>query len=226
MPEGLPAVVTVTLALGRQRMARRRAILRRMAAVETLGCTTVICSDKTGTLTLNHMTVRAFYFLGRHFAVSDEGYSCEGNIVAEGGDSAAPDFRPLLLPIALCNDSEVRGGDAVGDPTEAGLAVLAAKGGVDRAAAKVALPRVGEIPFDAKHKFMATFHRDADIVRVFVKGAPDVLVDRCQARLGPDGTTSLDTEARREITAENRPLAARGLRVLTVAVRELRANSG
>ena len=174
IPEGLPAVVTVTLALGMRRMAGQRAIVKRLAAVETLGCTTVICSDKTGTLTLNQMTARAFLHGGRRYAVSGEGYAAEGEVRAEDG-GVVPDLSALLLPAALCNDSRISDGQLIGDPTEGALAALAAKGGVDARAADH-LPRIAEIPFDSANKFMATFHQDGDHIRMFVKGAPDVLL--------------------------------------------------
>jgi len=130
IPEGLPAVVTVTLALGMHRMAQHRAIVKKLAAVETLGCTTVICSDKTGTLTMNQMTARAAVFQGRRFAVSGEGYGAAGDIVVEDG-GPLPDLAPLLHPAALANDSRLRDGQLIGDPTEGALLALAAKGGVE-----------------------------------------------------------------------------------------------
>jgi Ca2+-transporting ATPase len=160
IPEGLPAVVTVTLALGMRRMAGKQAIVKRLAAVETLGCTTVICSDKTGTLTLNQMTARSFLFAGRRHQVSGEGYSTDGAIAledavegacapADAADAAnTADLHDLLLPAALCNDSRIRDGQLVGDPTEGALAALAAKGGIDALAAAERLPRIAEIPFD------------------------------------------------------------------------------
>ena len=147
IPEGLPAVVTVTLALGMRRMAAQRAVVKRLAAVETLGCTTVICSDKTGTLTLNQMTARAFLHGGRHYAVSGEGYSTEGEIrPTDGAADAAergpvPDLGPLMLPAALCNDSRITGGRLIGDPTEGALAALAAKAGIDALTAAERVPR-------------------------------------------------------------------------------------
>ncbi len=222
IPEGLPAVVTITLALGMRRMATRRAIVKRLAAVETLGCTTVICSDKTGTLTLNQMTVRAFYYYGRRFRVSGEGWRAEGDIQAEDG-SPLPDLRSLLLPAALCNDSRVRDGQLLGDPTEGALAVLAAKGGVELERASDRLPRIAEIPFDSSHKFMATFHHDGDRVQLFVKGAPDVLLARCD-RLGATTPVPLDEALRQRILAENEAMANRALRVLAVAARTLPAS--
>ncbi len=130
IPEGLPAVVTVTLALGMHRMAKRHAIVKKLAAVETLGCTTVICSDKTGTLTLNEMTARRVFSLGRRFAVTGEGYGSAGSIGAED-KQPSPDWGPLLAPAALCADSRIHDGELIGDPTEGALLALAAKAGLD-----------------------------------------------------------------------------------------------
>ena len=176
MPEGLPVVVTVTLALGMHKMARQRAIVKRLASVETLGCTTVICSDKTGTLTLNQMTARVFFYQGR--TIRGLGRRLPGGRNDPGGTSPArtlPEFTPLLIPLVACNDSRVDDGKVIGDPMEAALLILAAKGGVARQQIAETLPRIAEISFDSAHKFMATFHRLGDQVRVFVKGAPDVL---------------------------------------------------
>jgi Ca2+-transporting ATPase len=217
VPEGLPAVVTVTLALGMHRMAQQRAIVKRLASVETLGSTTVICSDKTGTLTLNQMTVRAFYFQDRRFAVSGEGYRTEGKISPDRETAGAVDFSPLLVPLVLCNDGQLDDGQAIGDPMEGALLVLAAKGGIDRELMVRQQPRMAEVPFDAAHKFMATFHRDGEVTRVYVKGAPDVLLARCEARLTANGPAILDAAGRSEIEDEYRLLAANGLRGLLVA---------
>jgi len=222
IPEGLPAVVTVTLALGMRRMAGQRAIVKRLAAVETLGCTTVICSDKTGTLTLNQMTARAFLHRGRRYAVSGEGYASEGEMHAEDG-GAVSDLSALLLPVALCNDSRIRDGQLIGDPTEGALAALAAKGGVDAQTAAERSPRIAEIPFDSANKFMVTFHHDGDRVRLFAKGAPDVLLARCAAVSGEGGKQPLDAAARAALLHENEAMASRGLRVLAVATRSLAA---
>jgi P-type Ca2+ transporter type 2C len=223
MPEGLPVVVTVTLALGMQKMARQRAIVKRLSSVETLGCTTVICSDKTGTLTLNQMTARAIFFAGRHFSVSGEGYRAEGAIRPldeQGGDA---DLAPLLVPVVACNDSSVQDGRSVGDPMEAALLVLAAKAGVSAARVGAELPRIAEIPFDSAHKFMATFHREGDSVRVFVKGAPDVLLARCALAWRVTGPVRLDDAARGAIDAEYARLAKSGMRGLLVASASLDA---
>jgi Ca2+-transporting ATPase len=150
LPEGLPVVVTVTLPLGMHKMARQHAIVMHLASVETLGCTTVICSDKTGTLTLNQMTARAFFYQG--------------------------DLTPLLIPLVTCNDSRVDDGRVIGDPMEAALVILAAKGGIAQDQVAQRLPRLAEVPFDSARKLMATFHRQDDQVHMFVKGAPDVLL--------------------------------------------------
>ena len=216
IPEGLAAVVTVTLAIGMRRMAQNRAILKKLSAVETLGCTTVICSDKTGTLTLNQMTARAGWFAGERFSVQGEGYRADGAI----GVGDPRKLAPLLLPMALCSDSQVCEGELVGDPTEGALWVLAQKGGVDPATEQAAAPRVAEIPFDSVHKFMATFHRVDDGIAMFIKGAPDVLLARSSHWLAEDGSAaSLAPSARARIVAENEHLAGQALRVLAVARR-------
>jgi P-type Ca2+ transporter type 2C len=215
IPEGLPAVVTVTLALGMQRMVRQRAIVKRLAAVETLGSTTVICSDKTGTLTLNQMTVRAGFYRGKRFTVTGEGYLPEGALMLEGGGDH--DWEPLLHPMALCNDSTVQAGHLMGDPTEGALLTLALKGGVQREAVLAERPRIAEIPFDSDRGYMATYHADGERVHVHVKGAPEILLTRCAAWLSADGTRPLDDALRERLQAENAALAAQGLRVLAVA---------
>ncbi|MCA1972820.1 MAG: cation-translocating P-type ATPase [Caenispirillum sp.] len=219
IPEGLPAVVTVTLAIGMWRMARNRAILKKLAAVETLGSTTVICSDKTGTLTLNQMTARAGWVAGRAFTVTGKGYGREGAI--EGTDGL--DLRPFLLPMAVATESRVRDGELVGDPTEGALYVLAQKGGLDPQAEQKRLPRLAEIPFDSAHKFMATFHRVGDGVVMLVKGAPDVLLARCSHWLAEDGDRPLDEAVRGDIAGANAALGDQALRVLAVASRTIPA---
>ncbi len=219
IPEGLPAVVTVTLALGLHRMAGRRALVKRLAAVETLGCTSTICTDKTGTLTLNQMTVRAVHFRGQKLTVSGEGYQPNGAIHNPPG----LDVERLLVPAALCSDAHVRAGQVIGDPMEGALQVLAAKGGLDLNELRDRMPRIAEVPFDAANKFMATFHLEADRVRLFVKGAPDILLDRSTRYLGSDGQSTLGAAARRTLVEANEALAGDGLRVLGVAVATLPA---
>ncbi|MGB0126343.1 MAG: calcium-translocating P-type ATPase, PMCA-type [Rhodocyclaceae bacterium] len=220
IPEGLPAVVTVTLALGMHRMAKNRAIVKKLAAVETLGSTTVICSDKTGTLTLNQMTARALWYRGRRYSVSGEGYSEIGQIAANDGSPSA-DLVPLLATAVLCNESHIRDGALIGDPTEGALLALAAKGGIRADDLIADLPRTAEIPFDSANKFMATFHDDGAVVRLLAKGAPDVLLARSAFVLGPDDPNALDPATRSMLSDENEALAARAMRVLGLAYKEI-----
>jgi len=186
IPEGLPAIVTVVLALGMQRMVGKNALIRKLHAVETLGSTTVICSDKTGTLTQNQMTVTRVYTAGRLFSVSGAGYNPEGAFHI-GGRPVDPrgdaDLGMLLRGGLLCSDARLRAdGDGafsvVGDPTEGALVVAAAKGGYDREATAAAFPRVREIPFDSDRKLMTTIHAADGRFIAFVKGAPDILLTR------------------------------------------------
>ena len=222
IPEGLPAVVTVTLAIGMHRMAKNRAIVKKLSAVETLGSTSVICSDKTGTLTLNQMTARELYYRGRRFIVSGEGYSGEGSISTQDG-LAAPDFQPLLAPAALCVDSRIRDGLLIGDPTEGALLALAMKGGIVPDSMAEHHPRIAEIPFDSAHKFMATFHHDGVSVRMLLKGAPDVLLARASHHLDASAEVPLDDTARAAFEAENARFAGQAMRVLAVSSRDIPA---
>ena len=222
IPEGLPAVVTVTLALGMHRMAKQRAIVKRLSAVETLGCTTVICTDKTGTLTVNQMTARSLYYKAQRYSVSGEGYEVAGEILPSSGSTT--DLTELLLALALCNDSHVRDNQILGDPMEGALLVLAAKGGLSKEQANEKLPRIAEIPFDAEHKFMVTFHRQNgqhDDINVFIKGAPEVLLERCSSMLDKDG--NVIAIEKQTLLQQNIEMASTGLRVLGLAVRLLPA---
>ena len=221
IPEGLPAVVTVTLAVGLQRMARNQAIVKRLAAVETLGCTSVLCSDKTGTLTVNQMTARRLYTSGQNLEVSGEGYDTTGEITGDGRD--LPDMEKLLKPIALCNDSELRAGKVIGDPMDGALLTVAIKGGMDPVELKRCCPRIAEIPFDAEHKYQATFHLNGERVCVMVKGAPDVLLDNCKMVFDESGDQPLDASQRERIENANEAMARIGLRVLAVAGTEVPA---
>ncbi|WP_449063471.1 cation-translocating P-type ATPase [Planomonospora algeriensis] len=221
IPEGLPAVVAFTLAMGTGRLARRGAIVKRLASVETLGGTSQICTDKTGTLTLNEMTARELVAASRRFTVSGRGYAAEGRIRTTDGTPPPASLDDALLAMALCTDAVLRDGEVIGDPTEGALVVLAEKGGIDVAALREERPRLLEIPFDSDYKFMATFHRWTDdagreIVRCFVKGAPDVLSARAVRHLGEDGIAAFDDAARKRYDRANADLAGQGMRVMAV----------
>ena len=228
IPTGLPAVVTTVLSLGTQALAAKGAIVKRLRSVETLGATSAICSDKTGTLTLNQMTARQLVIAGRRYSVDGEGYSTTGRILRTWGESDTK-LEPFLMPMALANDAAVHDGEIVGDPTEAALVVLAEKGGIDVDETRRLFPRVAEVPFDSEYKFMATFHElDEDgrkVLRCFVKGAPDVLLARSSQIRGPEGTTVPAAEGMERVTAENDRLASEGLRVLAVASKDFDPSS-
>ncbi|WP_157270896.1 cation-transporting P-type ATPase [Azohydromonas aeria] len=224
IPEGLPAIMTVTLALGVQRMARRNAIIRRLPAVEALGSVTVICSDKTGTLTRNEMTVQRVVCAGHVFDVSGVGYEPVGEISAHG-HAVDPDHYPALaLAIragVLCNDARLRQEAGLwrveGDPTEGALLVLGGKTGFTQHLGEEAWPRLESIPFESQHRFMATFHRDSDGQPwIFVKGAPERVLDMCRAQAGDGGEQPLDVDYWRRMATDT---AAQGLRLLGLACR-------
>src|SRR6186997_1954525 len=225
IPTGLPAVVTALLSMGTREIARRHAIVKRLPAVETLGSTSVICSDKTGTLTLNKMTARELAIPGQHrFTVSGEGYGTTGEITHVGGSNI--DLDAYLLPMLLCADAVLDGESLIGDPTEGALIVLAAKGGLDIEETRKAYPRMAEVPFDSEYKFMATFHEmtgtdGRTVVRCYVKGAPDVLISKGGSYRNPDGTIVPVTDDNRHLALEaNDRIAEGGERVMVVAQRE------
>src|SRR5512133_3331131 len=227
VPEGLPVAMTVGLAAGMQRMAARRAVVRRLSAVESLGSTTVICSDKTGTLTKGENTVVAVHLGGRALAVEGVGYAPEGRIVEAGRPLTGADDPALLALLeagALCNDAALvpPGADdvrwrALGDPTEAALLSLARKGAVDADALRAACPRVGELPFDAAARLMATTHGGPDGGRTVVKGAPEAVLALCASVLTGDGVRPLGEAANRAVLAASEAMANDALRVLAVA---------
>ena len=227
IPEGLPAVVTVTLAVGVSQMAKKNAIVKRLHSVETLGSTSVICSDKTGTLTLNQMTAREVVRGGEVWLVSGEGYSPHGHLTS--ADGSASGATEALLPVVLCSDAVLTVTDGepsiIGDPTEAALVVLAAKVGLDAPTERSLRPRLGEVPFDSATKFMATFHRvdpadPTSDVLICVKGAPDVVMARCSTFVEPAGTEAPMGEGELvDRHSDNERLAAQGMRVLAVATR-------
>ena len=223
VPEGLPAVVSLALAAGLWRLARRGALVRRLAAVETLGSTTVICVDKTGTMTENQMTVTSLRFGGRRITVGGGGRSTAGSFVDETGRLVAPLADPhltlLLTAAALCNDAALRaasdGLHLSGDPTESALLVAAVKAGLDPAGLTKAWPRRREIPFDPASRMMATFHVMPGIGPVLLaKGAPGVIVERSVRVHSPAGPVALTDEDRARLLEDNRAMAGEGLRVL------------
>ena len=168
--------------------------------------------------------MRALFFRGRRFAVSGEGYGNKGEIKQDSNPSDRTDLSPLLVPLVLCNDSQVKEARVIGDPMEGALLILGIKGGVDREALLQQYPRIAEIPFEAAHKFMATLHRDGEVVHIYVKGAPDLLLSRCDRQLVDEGESQLEEAAKLKIDDEYRALAQRGLRGLLVASRTVPAS--
>lgn len=229
VPEGLPAVATMTLALGMQRMARMRALVRRLPAVETLGSTTIICTDKTGTLTRNEMTARVFAVDQRRFQVTGVGYAAVGQFQVNDQviDPRSDESLELALRIGLlCNDAKVERADghdkALGDPTEAALIVAAEKAGMTLAALAAEFPRVSEVPFDSDSKQMVTVHRTPDGRTIaFVKGSPGTLIAGSSAQFRNAGVTLLTQEDRKRWEETNLDLASTALRVLGLAYRDL-----
>ena len=220
IPEGLPAIITIALAIGVRRMAGRRAVVRHLPAVETLGSTTVICSDKTGTLTRNEMTVQSLWCNDQEFRLAGVGYQPEGTLTREGAEleTLPDDLRELLLAGCLCNDATLRNQNGAWvitcDPTEAALVVAARKLGLDENTLRGVHPRRDVIPFESDTKYMATLHRGGGLDTVFLKGAPEVVMARC----------GLDVAGQRRIQEAQHAMAERGMRVLALAVRP--ADSG
>ena len=231
VPEGLPAVVTVALSLGVSRMARRRALVRRLAAVETLGSTSVICTDKTGTLTVGEMTARALYVDGRSYEVTGEGYGPDGEVRIEGTKAEGPHAAPLLVLASVllgCNNShlEEEGGiwKTIGDPTEGALLVAGAKAGGDRARMESEFPKQQELPFDSDRKRSTVVRRLPDNqFRAFCNGAPGALLERCSHLYTAAGIQALGEPDRQRILAETSTMAKQALRVLGSACRDLGA---
>ena len=221
IPEGLPALITITLAIGVQRMAQRNAIVRRLPAVETLGSVSRICSDKTGTLTLMEMMVSSAITAEKAYEVTGDGYAPAGEVKGDGKRvSEAPVLKLMGRVSTLCNDAELfQEGHAwkvEGDPTEGALYPFASKLGMDRQAETAASPRIDAIPFESEHKFMATLHRSADGTKaLFVKGAPEVILANCDRQQMDSGDAApLDRE---RFLGESDRLAAQGERVLALA---------
>jgi Ca2+-transporting ATPase len=229
IPEGLPTVVTIVLALGMQRMAKKNAIVKKLHAVETLGSTTIICSDKTGTLTQNQMTVVKAFVDTKSFEIAGNGYKPEGDFLIEGSKAtidSEKDLALLLLGAGLCNDAQLKeSSDAqtwtiIGDPTEGALIVAAVKGGYTKDKLK-AYPRIAEIPFDSARKMMTTFHTSVnDKVIAFTKGAPDMLLNNCNQIFSNGASRPIMEEDSITIQQANQAMSSQALRVLAIACRE------
>ena len=226
IPTGLPAVVTTILSRGTRLLADANAIIKRLRSTETLGATSAICSDKTGTLTLNQMTAVELTIPGRRYEISGTGYSTEGHVKHVAGEPEVA-LEQFMFPLALACDAVLTStGEMIGDPTEGALVVLAEKGGVALGATRERYPRVAELPFDTAYKLMATFHRMTDesgreVVRCFVKGAPDQLLARASSHLDPAlATVPVDEDFKARYLVENERLAKKGLRVMATARRD------
>ncbi|MBI4794869.1 MAG: HAD-IC family P-type ATPase [Deltaproteobacteria bacterium] len=228
VPEALPAVVTGALAIGTTRMARRHAIVKRLPAVETMGCTTVICTDKTGTLTRNEMTARRLFLEGRDLEISGSGYEPVVTFFILGQEMA-PAASPVLDFAArisiLCNDASLEknaeGWRVLGDPTEGALLVLGRKAGLDLQKLRGEFPRVAEIPFSAERKRMSTIHQEADGILMCLKGAPESLLPHCQRLLTAQGEKPLTAQEQQQITDRAGGMAGEAFRVLGLAYRRL-----
>ncbi len=230
IPTGLPAVVTTILSMGTQLLAKANAIVKRLRSTETLGATSAINSDKTGTLTLNQMTAVELSIAGRRYTISGTGYSTEGTILRSAGTSDVP-LDQFMMPMILASDAVVKDGEMIGDPTEGALVVLAEKGGFDSEETRRNFPRLAELPFDSEYKLMASFHRvqdesGRDMVRCFVKGAPDQVLARATSVLDADlKPVELNDDLRERYLAENERLGEQGLRVLATARRDFQPES-
>jgi cation-transporting ATPase F len=228
IPEGLPAVMTVTLAIGVSRMARRHAIIRKLPAVETLGGATVICSDKTGTLTENQMTVQAIFAGGHQYTVTGVGYGPEGEILQDGQSvdlNKASALRQCVRAGLLCNDShiEIKNGQwvVIGDPTEGALLAAAHKAGFTQVAMEVERPRLDSIPFESDYQYMATLHKTPRGTTIYVKGSAEAILKRCNSMLSDSGALRpidcVETLRETTIDREVNIMARQGLRVLAFA---------
>jgi Ca2+-transporting ATPase len=233
IPEALPAVVTITLALGVRRIAARNALVRRLPAVETLGATTVICTDKTGTLTHNEMTVRKVVTADHTYEVSGAGFAPVGQFLIEG-KVVKPDDHPVLVEALkaaiLCNDATLRKGadgswEPLGDPTEAALLVAGVKAGLDHEEMVSTHQRLWEIPFTSERKRMLTAHRQGESVVAYAKGAPEMVLASCTRWATAQGVVPLSEIDRSHLAERARAMAGDALRVLGIAYRSLHANA-
>ncbi len=226
VPEALPAVVTISLAIGVQKMVKRNALIRRLPAVETLGSTSVICSDKTGTLTKDEMTIRRLYSAGEMIHVSGAGYEPTGEFSLDGKTAPpSPAIRQMLLAATLASDTHLvrlpeGGWDIKGDPTEGAFVVAAAKAGLDKHQLDEENPRVAEIPFTSETKRMTTIHEAGKKRTAYAKGAPEVILEGCDFVLTSNGPKPLDAAGRKEILHQAQVLAGEALRVLGIASKD------
>lgn len=212
VPEGLPAVATISFALGVQKMAKKHALIRKLPSVETLGSTTVICTDKTGTLTMNEMTVRKIYCSKEIVDVGGAGYSPEGSF------SSKPAGIELLLKAGmLCNNAALQAQSAIGDPTEASLIVSAMKFGLKREDIEKEMPRINEIPFSSERKMMTTLHKDGKATTAFSKGSPDTILQKCTKILYKGRIRPITRVEKNEVMKVNEEFAKNALRVLAFA---------
>ncbi len=229
VPEGLPAVVTISLALGARELAKRNAIIRKLASAETLGATTVICSDKTGTLTRGEMTVRKIYTNDNFINVTGVGYESKGDFLLDGVRIDPKENTHLALLIragTLCSNANYDGKNVIGDTTEGALIVTAAKAGMTKENLESMYPRVQEVPFTSERKRMTTVHTSpGGKVFAYVKGAPETILERCDRVLQGDKTTKLSKKERKHILETNETMAREALRVLAVAYKELPSTS-
>lgn len=228
IPEALPAVVTISIALGVRRMVKRKALIRKLPAVETLGATNVICTDKTGTLTQDQMTIRKIYAGGRLYDIQGSGYSPDGEIKINGNSakiSKEEALQKLFIAGVLCNDTVLSYEDGVysiiGDPTEGSLVVAAKKAGIDYGEARKKFPRLFEIPFSSETKKMTSVHKVEGKIISFTKGAPEIVLENCSSQFINGTVVPLDEESVAKITEEGEKLSAKALRILALAYKEL-----
>ena len=225
IPEGLPAIVTISLAFGVRRMAGRNALIRKLPAVETLGCTNIICSDKTGTLTKNEMTIKEILFNNTLIEVTGDGYTPEGKFVREGNEEVDISSLELLFRSStLCNDSRLNHNERweiFGDPTEGALLVSAGKAGFKKSEMENRFPRIDEIPFDSERKCMTTIHRVNEENIAYIKGAPDVILNNCKYISINGQVKDITGENKKKILDVNQEMANKALRVLGFACKSL-----
>jgi Ca2+-transporting ATPase len=233
VPEALPAVVTISLAIGVKRMVKRHALIRRLPAVETLGSTTVICSDKTGTLTKDEMTVRKIFIAGELLDVTGAGYGPKGEFLKSNSAFEPSDhLKKLLLGGVLASDAHIEAGDTngtwqmKGDPTEGALVAAAAKAGIHKREMDKQFPRVHEIPFTSETKRMTTMHKHGDMHIAYSKGAAEIILSSCKSLLTPEGEKPLDEKAKQAINDAARSMAEGALRVLGVSYKPEAAKEG